>query len=149
VRKTSLILLGFFLVGGCLSACKKATGVLEACHSYEHMRACDAHLREKMPIQIDCKKLQGKFEDCPQQDIDYAAKSFAQDEKTLCDLYERKKACEAHTNKDEKLSCSNTVMGEFQGFRKTFDAKKISPICYQAATDCGPECFQTGLDDIP
>jgi len=128
VKKTSLILLGLFLAVLSLTGCQKAKGVLEACHSYEHMRACEAHLLDRIPVQIDCKKIQAKFEDCPQKDIDYAAEAFAKDEKHLCNM---KKA------------------EELKDFKPSFDAKKISPICYQAASDCGPECFQTGLDDIP
>jgi hypothetical protein len=129
VRKTSALLLGLFIFSGCGSTCNKPKGVLEACEAYGRMRACEANLLQRPAVHINCKSLQSKFEAiCSQQEIDYAARIFANDEKRLCAL---------------------KSVGELKEFKSSFEVDKVSPYCYQAATDCGPECFDTGIDDIP
>lgn len=130
MRKLVYMLLGLVLVNGCGSSCNKpSTGVYEACESYARMRDCEAQILHRVPVHLNCKSLQKKFETiCSQTEIDYAAKVFAEDGKRLCAM----KSPE-----------------ELKTFKSTFDVSKISAYCYQAASDCGPECFQTGLDDVP
>lgn|GEM_PF-6775930 len=129
MRKMLYILLGLLLMNGCMSSCNKPKGVFEACESYARMRACEAQLMNRVPVNMDCKSLKTKFESiCSQKEIDYAAQIFAEDGKRLCAM---KSADELKT------------------FKSSFDKSKISSYCYQAASECGIECFQTGLDDVP
>lgn len=93
------------------------------------MRACEAQVLNRVPVQMNCKSLQAKFEDlCSQQEIDYAAKVFAE---------------------DGKLLCAMKTAEELKTFKPSFEKSKISAYCYQAASDVVSEIYQTGLENIP
>ncbi len=129
--RTPLPLL-FGLVVSCsfLSACPSPkNGVLEACEQVKRMDRCEAQLMDRLPTALDCSSLKVKFERiCSQQDIDYALSALRIDADKVCGLKSR---------------------AELTNLRLSFDAEKVSPVCYQAAQSCGLDCLDIEVNEIP
>lgn len=113
-----------------LAACPTPkSGVFEACQEYKRIIDCEANLRARPSVSLNCASLAKKFDTlCSKNDIAYAHETFKSDADRMCAL---------------------KTESELKGFKSSFDQSKVTPACFQAAEPCGLNCMQFDVNEVP